>query len=200
MLRARGTGFVTLAPLALAGLFTLAGVSSGTAADAQARDDSDDTTWVTEVVPGTEISVRHPAAWTLAPTELLQEQVGDKETTVLLSVIDAAGNQDNFAVNRFTGTKAYWYRGLGEYKKTVKESAHFSDGKVVSVAKTKVGRMPAYRHVETYVDPTVGGKVFYGDIEIREGKGSVLTLAATISADRPHARRLVESLLDDVAA
>jgi hypothetical protein len=104
-------------------------------------------------------------------------------------------------VNRFRGkTAAYWYSGLGEYKKNAKYSADYSHGKVVSVAKAKVGRMPAHRHVETYTDPQAKQRIYYGELEIRPSKDAVLDVIVNVAAATPNARRTVEAMLDGVTA
>jgi ribose 5-phosphate isomerase RpiB len=177
--------------------------------DADAQTDVDTSDWVTDAVPGTTISVKHPATWTKTSSDVLQRlqaQVqakygpASKDVTVVLAIAHV-GIGDNVTVNRFAGkTAAYWYSGLGEYKKNAKYSADYSHGKVVSVAKAKVGRMPAYRHVETYTDPQAKQRIYYGELEIRPSKDAVLDVIVNVAVTTPNARRTVEAMLDGVTA
>ena len=175
--------------------------------DADAQTDVDTSNWISDPVTGTTISVKHPATWTKASSEVVQRvqaqiqaQVGKdaKDATVVLAF--GIGTGDNVSAVRYGGKTAYWYGGLGEYKKTAKFSADYSHGKLLSVAKTKVGRMAAYRHVETYVDPQTKQRVYYGEIEIRQSKDAVFDMLVNVAAATPNARRTVETILDDVTA
>jgi hypothetical protein len=197
---------VVVATLAASSAFVVVAAKAETDADAQTDVDTSD--WVTDPVPGTTISVKHPATWTKGSSDVvqrLQAQVqgkygpASKDVTVVLAIAHV-GIGDNLTVNRFGGKTAYWYSGLGEYKKTVKYSADYSHGKLVSVAKAKVGRMPAYRHVETYVDPQAKQRIYYGEIEIRPSKDAVLDVIVNVAAATPNARRTVEAMLDGVTA
>jgi len=169
-------------------------------ASAQTEDVSDDSVWVHEDVPSSAISVTFPAGWVDGPVSDIQARVGKPLIKVLLAVGDPAdGNRANILVNRWTGRKASWYGDLDTYKAEIGQGAAKSKGKVLAAGMKRVGRALAYWSVEREMDAQLGEPVLYGDLQIRENKHSVVTVFVTVTADRPHARRIVENVLHDVS-
>ncbi len=162
-------------------------------------DDSDASTWVTEPIPGTVLTMQRPATWTLPGTEAIASTSSGADATALLVVANPA-NGDNVVVNRWDGKNAGWYENDVAFRRMAKVSAEVSDGKLLATGKRTIGGMPAYWEIETYRDPASGDAVVYAEFEIRTGVHRVLTLAINVSKQAPHARQVVENFVDGVDA
>jgi len=196
---AKTTLVATVFVLALQGVATL-NFETDAVADAQTEQPDDNAShWVTANVPGTSITVQHPGTWTEVPRDRIQAIVGEA-ATVLLAVVEVSVTGDNVEVNQYEGKSAYWYSGLAAYKKEARQSAESSHGKLLSVAKAKIGGQRAYRHVETYVDSQSKKRVIYGQFDIRQSSNSVINVVVNVRADTPDARQIVDTILDSVAA
>jgi hypothetical protein len=199
-------GDATIRPLRIsrgariASLLFAAGISVTVAEDVKAAAASEQqepvqTSWVTAKLPGVPLSVKYPANWVVPPNAL--ENSAAKRT--LLSLADPQ-NGDNLVVYRYRGKLAYWYTGIRDYRDNAQQSADVSNGQLLSASKSKVGNFSAYRHVKTYMDVTVHTQIIYGEIEIRQKRGSVISLLVSLNAGGPAARQDVDAILDGITA
>jgi len=191
--RGRVVVAVALALIALSGARTVAAVP--------VTDESDDSTWGVEELPGQTLSMKAPEAWVTHDLPSGAEAKGSAAGAHNILNIGNPANGDNVVVNEWTGKQAGWYANRREFQQMAELSASSSNGKVLATGKRKVAGMPAYWEIETYRDPAVGNtSVLYCEFEILTGSQRVLTFAINVDKHTPHARRLVMNLIKNVDA
>ena len=171
---------------------------------AQTADTSDDSTWVSETIPESKLSLRHPANWAVLDVEsdVVQESFEAAEAMgadVVLSVADEIRGDGATALKApLKKTMGRWYADFAEYKKYARASAKSSDGRMLEAGKKTIAQRPAYWHLERFLDGP--GDMLYAEVHIRTGKDEVLTIATSVNASTPHARAIATSIIDDVQA
>ena len=171
-----------------AALLLSGGVTAAHGQEAGAAADT--TSWTTKAIPKTHLTVQYPSSWRVFKPRSITGQA------VVLKVGDPKSDGDNLVVIIYTGKDAFWYHDLAEYQAVAEASAEFSDGEVVgSASPGRVGTMPSYRHIESYMLHKL--PVLFGNLEILQAKGIVVTFSVTVDSNEMD---LVEGIINSVKA
>jgi hypothetical protein len=171
----------------------LGGTVPATADDAT-ESQIDTSSWAGGTVPDVNLSLKYPPDWVERPGGALPPPPAQR----LFSKVNSQ-NGDNLTVIRYRDPNTtYWFSGIKDFKKASRESATLSNGKLLSVAKSTVGVLPAYTELETYIDPQTKVRVVYGQIEIRLQDRSVVAVVVKLAAT-PSAEANAKAMLASVS-
>ena len=151
----------------------------------------DQSSWETVRVPHAHLSVKVPGTWGAFE---LSKFPKPSHGTILFA--RGSGQGDSFIVTRFRGAGAYWFKDFNEFRSTVDASLKLGDAKLLRATKTKVGTRPAYLQIQTFIESNA--PVVWGEIDIREKKGSVITIVIDLSAKDPAAQATEQAMFDAV--